>query len=584
MNQGRLRGFTLALTLAGTLLAASPAAAATLFAAPGSTRTTQPCASDTPCRLDYAMLAAASGSDVSIAPGDYYDTGTTPLPGLPPVPSGVIVHGSSVSDPPVIHGHVFANAVPFLEVKSGGTIRDLELLSDVESKPGNFYGYTLQIDPTAVVTRVISQGIGAAGVGMTACAMLGGTLLDTACIGSGGSSVNAVGANSSASTSYVLRNVTAITTTPGGAGVAMGTFNKTVSMTATNVIAQGTTTDVGLVANDPAGSATLTIDHSNWGTFTSSGSGSKVLTQGAGNQTGATAATPLFVNAAAGDYRQATGSPTIDAGVTDDANGQLALGGLARVLGLRTDMGAYEHVPAPSATSGPASGVTDSAAKITGTVVPDGVAATARFEYGTSANYGRTANLPTVAAGAGPTPVSANLTGLAPDTTYHYRLVVTAGTVTSRGQDRTFHTLVTPTGPGTQVNPAVVSAVTIGTRWRLGRHLPVISRKRRPPVGTTIGFTLSKGTQVTLTFSQRISGRMSKGHCRRRSSRNRGNRRCAFSVVRGKISLAGYAGRNSLHFEGRISSGRKLKPGRHQLTITPVGSSPAKSVSFTIVR
>ena len=192
------------------LLAASPAAAATFFAAPGSTRTTQPCAQDTPCRLDYAMLAAGSGSDVSVAPGDYYDTGTTPLPGLPPVPSGVIVHGSSVSDPPVIHGHVFANAVPFLEVKSGGTIRDLELISDTESKPGNFYGYTLQIDPTAVVTRVVSHGIGASGVGMTACAMLGGTLLDTACIGSGGSSVNAVGANSSASTSYVLRNVTAI--------------------------------------------------------------------------------------------------------------------------------------------------------------------------------------------------------------------------------------------------------------------------------------------------------------------------------------------------------------------------------------
>src|SRR4051812_6431388 len=208
MNHGRLRGFTLALTLAGTLLAASPAAAATFFAAPGSTRTTQPCAQDTPCRLDYAMLAAGSGSDVSVAPGDYYDTGTTPLPGLPPVPSGVIVHGSSVSEAPVIHGQVFANAVPFIEVKSGGTIRDLELISDTESKPGNFYGYTLQIDPTAVVTRVVAHGIGASGVGMTACAMLGGTLLDTACIGSGGSSVNAVGANSSASTSYVLRNVT----------------------------------------------------------------------------------------------------------------------------------------------------------------------------------------------------------------------------------------------------------------------------------------------------------------------------------------------------------------------------------------
>jgi hypothetical protein len=583
MRQGRLRGFTLALTLAGTLLVASPATAATFFAAPGSTRTTQPCAQDTPCRLDYAMLAVGSGSDVSLAPGDYYDTGTTPLPGLPPVQSGVIVHGSSVSDPPVIHGHVFVNATPFLEVKSGGTIRDLELISDVESKTGNFYGYTLQIDPTAVVTRVVAHGVGAAGVGMSACAMLGGTLLDTACTGSGSAgSVNAVGANSSASTTYVLRNVTAITTAVAGTGVTMGTFNQTVSMTATNVIARGTNNDVTLVANDPAGSATLTIDHSNWGTFSSSGNGTKTLTQGTGNQTGPTAATPLFVNAGAGDYRQATGSPTIDAGLTDDANGQLALGGLSRVLGLRTDIGAYEHVPAPSATSGAATGVTDTSARIAGTVLTDGTATTTRFEYGTSNNYGRTVNLPTVAAAAGPTPVTANLTGLAPDTTYHYRLVVSAGTVTSRGQDRTLHTLDTPAG--TQVTPAVVSAVTIGTRWRLGRHLPEISRKRRPPVGTTIAFNLSKGAQVTLTFSQKVSGRVSRGHCRRRSSRNRGKRHCTLTAVRGKISLAGYAGRNSLHFEGRISSGRKLKPGRHLLTISPVGASTSRSVSFTIVR
>src|SRR5262249_21405278 len=153
---------------------------------------------------------------------------------------------------PVIHGHVFANAVPFLEVKSGGEIRDLQLISDVESKPGNFYGYTLQVDPGALVTRVVSHGVGSAGVGMSACTMLGGTLLDTACIASGSASVTAVGANSSGAPSYVLRNVTAITTAVAGFGVTMGTFNQTVSMTATNVIARGTTDDVSLVANDPA--------------------------------------------------------------------------------------------------------------------------------------------------------------------------------------------------------------------------------------------------------------------------------------------------------------------------------------------
>jgi len=91
--------------LALTTIAASPAAAATTFYAESkSTRTTQPCAQATPCKLDYAMLAAGNGDDVSIAPGDYYDSATTPYAGLPPVANGVTVHGSSKSDLPTLHG------------------------------------------------------------------------------------------------------------------------------------------------------------------------------------------------------------------------------------------------------------------------------------------------------------------------------------------------------------------------------------------------------------------------------------------------------------------------------------------------
>jgi hypothetical protein len=129
-----------------------------------------------------------------------------------------------------------------------------------------------------------------------------------------------------------------------------------------------------------------------------------------------------------------------------------------------------------------------------------------------------------------------------------------------------------------------VSAVTIGKRWRLGKKLPQISRKRRPPVGTDIVFTLSKGSRVTLSFSQQVKGRVTRGKCRRATRRNRGKRKCTLSLLRGKLSLPAYAGRNKLHFEGRISAGRRLKLGRHILTVTPAGSNISKTVSFTIVR
>jgi len=561
------RSIRLALTLAGFLAAAAPAGAATTFySSPTSTRTTQPCASATPCKLDYAMAAAGSGDDVSLAPGNYYETGTTPWPGLPPVRAGMVVHGTDSTDLPVIFGHVFVNAHPFLEVQSGGTLRDVELRSDVEQAMGNFYGYTIQIDPTATVDRVIARGTGTPGVSMTACTMLGGTLTDSLCQGSGPGGVNAVGANSSGSTTYTLRNVTAYTTT--GTGISFGTFNQTVTLNARNVIAQGIGYDLNVVANDPAGVAKMNIEYSNFDTSNTSGGGTHQIIQGAGNQTAA----PRYVNAGAGDFRQAAGSATIDAGLTDTSLGPLALGGLQRSLGLRTDIGAYEHVPAPTATTGSATDVTDEAAKLTGTVLPDGVAAKARFEYGTTSAYGRTANALDVAAGTALVPVSANLTGLAPGTTYHYRLTITAGSVTSRGQDRTFRALAAPTGP--QANPAVVSAVTIRKRWRLGKKLPQISRKRRIPVGTDITFGLSKGARVDLSFSQRVKGRC-KSNKRRRCTRLR---------YRGKFSLAGYAGRNKVHFEGRISAGRRLKPGRYVLTVAPAGTNTSKKTAgFTIV-
>src|SRR3954452_3161658 len=164
------RSIRLALTLAGFLAAAAPAGAATTFySSPSSTRTTQPCTSADPCKLDYAMAAAGSGDDVAIAPGKYYETGTTPWPGLPPVRSGMTVHGTDPTDAPVIFGHVFVNALAFLTVQDGGTLRDVELRSDTESKQGTFYGYTLGMNPAATVDRVIARASGSSGVSQTAC-------------------------------------------------------------------------------------------------------------------------------------------------------------------------------------------------------------------------------------------------------------------------------------------------------------------------------------------------------------------------------------------------------------------------------
>ncbi|HEX4806158.1 MAG TPA: hypothetical protein VFU94_09670 [Conexibacter sp.] len=96
--------------------------------------------------------------------------------------------------------------------------------------------------------------------------------------------------------------------------------------------------------------------------------------------------------------------------------------------------------PAPSVTTGTAS-VTGGSALLTGSVTPNGLAASYYFEYGTTANYGQ--QTPPQSAGAGTTPVSvtATLSGLAADTTFHYRLVaVGPNGAFAIGGDRTFTT------------------------------------------------------------------------------------------------------------------------------------------------
>ena len=224
---------------------------------------------------------------------------------------------------------------------------------DVGSNAGLIYSYAVTIEPGALLDRALVRSRGTAGVNTTGCAMLGGTVRNTACLGSGPGTVNALTGTSTAPTVYTVRNVTAITTAQSGDGVRVGVSTQTSSMNVTNTIARGITSDVASRAGLATGDVTLTLDHSNWNAQSSGGAGTARIVPGAGNQYGPTAAVPLFADAAAGDYRIAAGSPTIDAGATDPLNGPLALGGTARLIGAATDMGAYEFVPPPPAPPAP---------------------------------------------------------------------------------------------------------------------------------------------------------------------------------------------------------------------------------------
>ncbi len=81
--------------------------------------------------------------------------------------------------------------------------------------------------------------------------------------------------------------------------------------------------------------------------------------------------------------------------------------------------------------------------KLGALVNPGGIAASYRFEYGTTTAYGNTTPAPEGSVGEGITAraVWASASGLAPGTTYHYRVVVTSELGTAYGLDQTFTTL-----------------------------------------------------------------------------------------------------------------------------------------------
>jgi hypothetical protein len=96
----------------------------------------------------------------------------------------------------------------------------------------------------------------------------------------------------------------------------------------------------------------------------------------------------------------------------------------------------------PNVTSGGASSVARTSAKFEGVVNPEGeVVTSCEFEYGTSTAYGQTAACtPAPGSGSSPVAVSAEVSGLAPETTYHYRLVASGPHGTHPGLDKTLTT------------------------------------------------------------------------------------------------------------------------------------------------
>jgi hypothetical protein len=140
--------------------------------------------------------------------------------------------------------------------------------------------------------------------------------------------------------------------------------------------------------------------------------------------------------------------------------------------------------------------------------------------------------------------------------------------------------------PPSVLAPIISNATQSASRWREGNKLAQISRGRKPPVGTTFKFGLNTSASVSFAFTQAKSGRNVAGKCVAQTGRNRKKPKCTQSIVAGTLGITGHAGVNTVGFQGRLTSSRKLKPGLYTLVITatkPGAPSASESLTFTIV-
>lgn len=104
-------------------------------------------------------------------------------------------------------------------------------------------------------------------------------------------------------------------------------------------------------------------------------------------------------------------------------------------------------LPTPVANTSSPTGVTTSGATLIGGINPNGATAaypvSYHFEWGLTAAYGNSTTIVGGQTGSADAGVSAVISGLSPNTTYHYRIVSSNADVTTNGLDTSFTTLST---------------------------------------------------------------------------------------------------------------------------------------------
>jgi len=307
------------------MLPAGQAKAAQRWTSPASTDASGSCIELAPCRIDHAITGAAAGDEVIVTPGNY------PLSG--PLSASVAIDLHGVAGQP--HPRLKGTRGTTLSFKAGGTVRHLA----IEASGALNDALSLQRGVAEGLLLTSTGGDGAKVVGDAAVTtVLRDSVVRTTAPGTGTAAIKTRDGTGSGGGDIALRNVTAIAT--GGQSTAIRCETSTGQTTLVNTIARGVVADI----DASSAFARCTASNSNFRPGLSVN-----VVSGTGNQS----SEPVFVDASTGDFHEASGSPTIDAGAGDALLGSADPDGRARSLGAAPDIGAYEYPVAPTPATPP---------------------------------------------------------------------------------------------------------------------------------------------------------------------------------------------------------------------------------------
>jgi hypothetical protein len=320
-----MRAAPASLACIGALLTLVPGAqAAQRYAAPNGSGPKAECPQANPCSLQDAVEGAKANDEVIIASGAYTPAGNVFLPFEA---SGVNIHGDPSGPPPTITSSATTYALGVFGQNSKLSYVDVTDLAEASA--------AISCGIEVSVERVRATARSKYGIGL----QQGNCAVRDSMIRAEGS--EAVGLQTSCEGPRVARNLTVVATGSKSVGAVVAydglPLGGNCTLLLRNSIVSGDLYDLDLYFGG-IGPGNVSADHSNFDVFNQAPG--TAFTQGPGNQT----APPLFVDAAAGNYREAAGSPTIDAG-TSEGTSATDLDGNPRVLGLAPDIGAFEFIP-----------------------------------------------------------------------------------------------------------------------------------------------------------------------------------------------------------------------------------------------